>query len=463
MSVQEMFESLRGRAIEGVQGWMVCREQFGLGRDAYYACRSTTPQAFEQIRRWLGENSPHARDVLLNPEPEDLDLVLRLHHDALREAIGLDAFWPILAHGIVTLLAAGGLPNLAEGDRSVVLDYDQEMALLSPSYAALRIAAFNDGVRLVIAESSKSWFAPELRIGTVGKAFVQTDSRGGVHTSGLNLAHDTIHIVAYGDAYWGSDGAGTAVLEERLTAAEEASTCFELVFMSEVLEHRRELAMVEILSRGESQAVRGTSRYVQRHLAQTPDAAGEVQQFFTRTALAHLRGRQAPVWELPGVDPFDWISPGALRGHATYWPAFARAAGDNAWRARLAHPSVVDRGQIDRARVAVDGALSLERPAWLGDAVLSKPVRRRRLREREAQRRLAVVADVLHRALVGDDQVDIAEMRAQAEGFDDLHRFTHSVRDTLPLAPTDHHQLAELLTDEGAVAWHAFHGPDGPS
>lgn len=451
-STLEVFELLRGRALEGPPGWADCKDEFGLGSDAFRAFRATRPEVFCRARHWLTENYPHERSVLENPEQESLGTMLRVHHDALSAVVGSDAFWPILAHGITALLAAGGMPNLVETTQPVVLDYDQELALLSPSYTALRIAAFNDGVRLVAHDGGKAWFAPESRVTTIGRPFTETDARGVTHLWAGAAAHDTVHMVGYGDAYWGSDN-----FEERVIAAEEAATCFDLIFVGELLEHRRKLAMVEIFSRSEGFASTGTSRYVQRHLAQAPDAADDVQQFFTHTALAHLRSRPGPAWGHPDVDPFDWIGHAALRAHATYWSGFARAVDGNAWRTRLARPSVVDREQIDRARHVVDRSPGHRRPSWLGDSDPSPVLRRQRVREHETRRRLAVIADVLHRAAVSDDRVDIAALRGEACGLAYLDQFTHSLRSGLSLNSGDHHQLAELLADQSAVARFAFH------
>lgn len=336
------FTELRLIACDGALAWTSSPETSALGSDAFRAVRSTPVSSFSAITRALLTQS-------IVPTMADLGSLrewISVHHGALRTYRESSTFWALLASGLTMIDLCGGIPTLSTDPR-LLLDYDALLILLSPLYADLRVAAYNDGVEVHCVSGNYPWFNPELREIPLTSNYIAEHADGMKHTLSLNVNHDCCHIVPFGDGYLPGAFSSTSERARSFIAIEESAIALDLPILQEVLSIRSDLDLLGIYSKVETATRHGQESHFMQHTAKDrQQLAAATRQLRARALHRHATGSHLPLGPT-GV----WVSEGAVESHVRYWTQYADYAAW-AYKEMAASGIVRDRSQVSRAHRA---------------------------------------------------------------------------------------------------------------
>lgn len=233
--------------------------------------------------------------------------------------LGPGGFWPCLAVGLTLVQTLGGPPRIESSEAAVVIG-DSLLLVTSPSYRALRFAAYNAGVRTLCTDRPKlPPFRPEfgLLLLSSGELVLQ-DPRCVQY---ITVNHDLAHIVLFGDAYLRPAGS-PAMTAALLLNAEETSCLLDLVMARDLGRFGVELRSLGDLLALEAGAEKGRESLTRR-AAMSRDSFVACQSALRAAAQGHLTA-STPVSERirEGVsippDLEDWFRPSTQGTHAAW-------------------------------------------------------------------------------------------------------------------------------------------------
>ena len=232
--------------------------------------------------------------------------------------IGPNAFWPGLAVGLTLVQALGGPPRIESSEATVI--GDSLLLVASPSYRALRFAAYNAGVRTLCMDQPKApAFRPEFgHLLITSRELVRQDP---ACVPFITVNHDLAHIVLFGDAYLRPAGT-PAMTASLLLNAEETSCGLDLVLTRDLARFGVELRALQDLLALEAGSREGRDSLTRR-AAEDREGFVTYQAALRAAAQAHLAVPN-PVSERIGegvpipADLADWFHPETQRTHAAW-------------------------------------------------------------------------------------------------------------------------------------------------
>lgn len=324
------YETLR-RLADAPSVWLHDPRGARLWLDGLDAVRSTPPLVFstyaEAFADVVRRCHPNARD------PDDLgphDLLASA--EAFLRALALDEDDTRVWHGLAVALASceRAADSLALGTGVIINDV--LLLIASPTYRAIRLAAFNDGVRAIVRRDLESGpFRPEYGYFVATPPYVVDHAPPFIQQ--YNINHDVAHLVLFGDAYLRPIGTA-AMTGELLLNAEEACCSLDLFVVAELRRLRKDLhALVEM--RGVERGIRSGGTQSLLQTASADPATQRWYQYGLKSAALRRVPAPSPVSSrLCGRDDVpadidDWLGGSAQQGHANWWIEQARSRTHN--------------------------------------------------------------------------------------------------------------------------------------